>query len=255
MQASFSVTKEQLLPAEVRQFTDGAVLRETSGCSGAATYFIDRDNGYYLKIAAHGMLARQQKLTAYFHKKGYTPAVCLYLCTAERDYFITEACPGESGISERCLSDPKQLCALLAQSFSMLHETPCADCIAANPYPTCMDTPYHPNMEYLSVVWENPTQEAIDALYQARNTLLKPHTLIHGDACLPNILFHNNRFSGFIDVGDGGQGDYHFDIFWTLWSLSYNLKTRQWNDYFLDCYGRTRIDKTRLLLCGLLSSC
>lgn len=52
----------------------------------------------------------------------------------------------------------------------------------------------------------------------------------------------------FIDVGQAGIGDKHIDIFWVLWSLEYNLKTDQYNDYFLDLYGRENIDSEVLEL-------
>ena len=71
-------------------------------------------------------------------------------------------------------------------------------------------------------------------------------TLIHGDYCLPNLLFDGWRFSGFIDLGSGGVGDRHIDLFWGAWTLFYNLKTDAYRDRFFDAYGRDRIDFDRL---------
>ena len=49
--------------------------------------------------------------------------------------------------------------------------------------------------------------------------------LVHGDFCLPNILIHNKKVSGFIDVEAMGLGDPWIDYSWCIWSLEYNLKS------------------------------
>jgi kanamycin kinase len=79
-------------------------------------------------------------------------------------------------------------------------------------------------------------------IIQNNKDKLKPTTLIHGDACLPNILCHEGSFSTFIDLGQAGAGDRHMDLYWAIWSLEYNLKTDHYTDYFLDQYGRNNID-------------
>ena len=52
--------------------------------------------------------------------------------------------------------------------------------------------------------------------------------LVHGDFCLPNILIHNNKVSGFIDVEAMGLGDPWIDYSWCIWSLEYNLKSKEY---------------------------
>ena len=61
---------------------------------------------------------------------------------------------------------------------------------------------------------------------------------VHGDLCLPNLFVDdNNKFIGFIDVGNCGKGDKYFDYSWLLWSLEYNLKTNKYNEIFLNKIG------------------
>ena len=76
--------------------------------------------------------------------------------------------------------------------------------------------------------------------------LLRSDTLIHGDYCLPNVMLDNWRFSAFIDVGNGGVGDKHIDLFWGVWTLWYNLGTHEYEDRFLDAYGRQNFEKDLL---------
>lgn len=68
------------------------------------------------------------------------------------------------------------------------------------------------------------------------------NVIIHGDYCLPNIIMDNFSFKGFIDLGYGGVGDRHYDIYWGIWTLNYNLKTDNYRDIFLDAYGRNDIN-------------
>lgn len=81
---------------------------------------------------------------------------------------------------------------------------------------------------------------------QSGRHLLRADTLIHGDACLPNIIQDQGRFSAFIDFHMSGIGDRHIDLYWAIWSLQYNLKTDAWTDLFLDMYGREHISEEAL---------
>jgi kanamycin kinase len=81
---------------------------------------------------------------------------------------------------------------------------------------------------------------------EAKGHLLRCDTLVHGDYCLPNVLLDDWAFSGFVDVGSGGVGDRHIDIFWALWSLGFNLKTDKYRERFIDAYGREHVDEERL---------
>jgi len=81
------------------------------------------------------------------------------------------------------------------------------------------------------------------AVVESQSYLLQRNTLLHGDYCLPNIILNNWNFSGFIDLGNGGVGDRHVDIFWAIWSLNHNLKTHAYRQRFIDAYGRDKVDE------------
>jgi kanamycin kinase len=83
-------------------------------------------------------------------------------------------------------------------------------------------------------------------IIETRGHLLQTDTLLHGDYCLPNIILDNWRFSGFIDLGNGGAGDRHIDIFWAMWTFVFNLKTDKYSERFIDAYGRANVDEERL---------
>ena len=46
-------------------------------------------------------------------------------------------------------------------------------------------------------------------------------SLVHGDACLPNIVVGDDGLNGYIDLDDIGVGDVEVDLSAAVWSLQY----------------------------------
>lgn len=220
-----------------------------SSCSPEArVYYIKNNGGLYLKTAAKGTLQREALMTDYFHKKGLGAEVLGYV-TDEKDWLLTTAVKGEDCVHEMYLSDPKRLCDTLAVTLRELHEIKHSDCPVKDRV-----------TEYLALAEENfktgnydkshfpdsfgyrSAEEAYKVLQEGKRAL-KNEVLIHGDYCLPNIMLDDWRLSGFIDVGNGGVGDRHIDLFWGTWTLWFNLHTNEYYDRFLDAYGRDKIDE------------
>ena len=83
---------------------------------------------------------------------------------------------------------------------------------------------------------------------------LETSVLLHGDFCLPNVIFDGGKLSGYIDLGGAGIGDRHIDLFWGAWTLNFNLHTEKYRDIFFDAYGRDKIDEERLLLVSAIEA-
>lgn len=234
-------------PAEFHALLTAPVF--DSSCSPEArVYFIDRDGGLFLKSAPAGTLQKEAAMDRFFCEKGFGPQVLSYQ-TTDRDWLLTAAVAGEDCLHEQYIADPQRLCDTTAQLLRQLHETPIdgcpipdrtADYIATaeqNFRTGRYDTTLFPDN------WGYASAEAAIAVVREFAPALKHDTLLHGDYCLPNILLQDWRLAGFIDLGSGGAGDRHIDLFWGVWSLFFNLKTDAWGERFLDVYGRDRIDK------------
>ena len=245
----------ELLPISLRPLLAGAAVYDSSCSNGAKVYYISKDGGYYLKSAPKGALEAEAKMTRYFHGKGLSAEVLAYE-QSQKDWLLTRCLAGEDCIHPQYLSDPKRLCDTLGAVLRRLHDTQVTDC----PVP-------HRTEAYLESVGRNyrlghfytyvlPDGAAYNTPEKAWNVVqsvapyLKEDTLIHGDYCLPNIILNNWAFSGFIDLGCGGMGDRHIDLFWGIWSLRFNLKTDAYADRFLDAYGRDMIDPEILMSIG-----
>ena len=234
------------IPSRYHALLAGAQVYDSSCSPEARVLFIDRDGGYYLKRCARGTLEREASMARYFHQKGLTSAVLDYF-SAEDDWLLTARVAGEDCTHAAYLSDPKRLCDLLAERLRMLHELDGSDC----PVTRRMDT-------YFATVEENYKRGACDLSFfredfgdatadeliricRENRAYLCNDTLLHGDYCLPNVMLDGWRFSGFIDLGNGGMGDRHVDLYWGAWTLRFNLKTDAYRARFFDAYGRDKI--------------
>ena len=95
---------------------------------------------------------------------------------------------------------------------------------------------------YFTDIYGDASADEIHSVLLDGKELLNSRVLLHGDYCLPNIILDDWRFSGFIDLGNGGVGDRHVDIYWGAWTLNFNLKTDAYRDRFFDAYGRDKIN-------------
>ncbi len=246
--------KVENFPSRLHPFLKDAEFYDSSCSPQATVLFIDKDGGYYLKSSAKGTLEKEAVLTRFYHEKGLGPAVLDYY-SADLDWLLTARMPGEDCTLAAYLAEPKRLCNILAEQLHLLHSLATDDC------------PVNHTERYLQTAEENYQKGLYDPSYsllpfndadeawsyiQQHKHLLKTDTLLHGDYCLPNIMLDQWKFSGFIDLGNGGIGDRHVDLFWGAWTLNYNLKTDQYRDRFFDTYGRTEIDDNVLELIGAI---
>ena len=239
-----------LFPKEIAQYSGKAVY--DSSCSPEARVYFSSDNGLFIKRSPKGSLKREADVTEYFHVKGLGAKVIDYV-SADEDWLVTEAVSGEDLTHESYISRPQWLCDTLASTLRELHSLDFTDCPVQNR-----------NEEYLATVNEglkigrfDPTfcdnranAEEVYSEIAKSSFLLDGQVLLHGDYCLPNIMFDRNKFSGFIDLGNGGVGDRHIDVFWGIWTLEFNLKTNKYKDRFIHTYGKELIDPERLSLIG-----
>lgn len=230
-------------PAELHSLLQSGEVYDSSSGPDARTLYIS--SGFYLKISAPGALASEAALCRRFHGMGLGVEVMNYI-SADRDYFVTRSAPGED--LTHLVNEPEKLCQILAIALRTLHSQPIEDLSVSPLFQGYLKTANSPFTDRSMVDFVQMDRFPIASKQQAWTIMqegkhkLKADTLIHGDACLPNVICHEETFRTFIDLGAAGVGDRHIDLFWAIWSLEYNLKTDQYTDYFLDQYGREHMD-------------
>jgi kanamycin kinase len=238
-------------PAELRPVLADAMLFDSSCPPEASVAYISKDNGYFLKSAPKGALERESVLTRYFYGKGLSANVLLYI-SGERDWLLTERIGGDDCAASKYLEQPERLCDTLAELLRALHDADYTGCPVLNHterYLANAERSFRANRFDRSLFpdsWGYSSAGEAHKIIETRRHLLQTDTLLHGDYCLPNIILDNWRFGGFIDLGNGGVGDRHIDLFWAIWTFMFNLKTDRYSERFIDAYGRAYVDEERL---------
>ena len=236
----------QDFPAALRPLLRQGVY--DSSCSPAArVYFLEAEGGCYLKRAKQGSLKKEAELTEYFHGRGLAARVLAYE-SLEEDWLLTARLPGEDCTAPAYLAQPNKLSTLLGEVLRQLHELDPAGC---PPSPRMADyaaiagaakAPKSCDLKRYAGICAYPSREAAWEKVQRCAGLLQRDTLLHGDYCLPNLMLKDWQFRGFLDLGNGGVGDRHIDLFWGAWTLNFNLKTDRYRQRFFDAYGRENVD-------------
>lgn len=234
------------IPQPFHSLIKSAAVYDSSCSPVAQVLFIDKEGGYYLKTAPD--LSKEAAMTRFYHEHSMAAEVVAYL-KQEKDWMLTRAIPGDD--CTHYLNQPKMLCDTLGTLLRELHESDTAGCPVPNRMETYLATAeqgYRQGKFDTETFPDHPFQDAKDAytILAQGKSFLKQDALLHGDFCLPNVILHHGKFSGLIDVDGGGVGDRHIDLFWGIWSLAYNLKTKAYTDRFLDAYGRDKIEPDRL---------
>lgn len=92
--------------------------------------------------------------------------------------------------------------------------------------------------------------ELLDSLYRERPQD-EDIVVTHGDACLPNLIFHDSSFGGFVDCGRCGRADRYQDLALAHRSIERNFGSRH-AENLLSAYGVQRVDRRKLSYYRLL---
>lgn len=236
-----------LIPERFHELFQNSSVFDSSCSKEARVYYIEKDGGLFLKAAPKGTLETEAGMNAYFHSLGLGAEVLDYQ-SGDRDWLLTRRVSGEDCTFPMYMENPKRLCDTLAEALVLLHSQDFSRCPVPNRTETYLDTVHRAHtagdceLDLFPEGWGFPTPEAAWETVQQYERYLKADTLLHGDYCLPNVMLDNWKLSGFIDVGTGGVGDKHIDLFWGVWTLNYNLKTDKFCNRFLDAYGRENFE-------------
>jgi aminoglycoside phosphotransferase len=163
----------------------------------------------------------------------------------EVDVLITEALVGSAASDRRANPDTALVAQLLADAWRLVHTLPVDACPFDTSTDALLQAAEHAVATASYDVWDDdldmmrPAADVLDELMTARPP--KPErVVVHGDACLPNVLIDGDRVTGFVDLGFLGVGDAWWDVATCLTSMR-----RPGNaiahacERFIDAYGVT----------------
>ena len=255
VESSFDINK---LPIELRKYLRDVKIYDSSCSIEASTMYLEGKQEMFLKIAPLNSMKKEYENTKFLNLKSLAPKVLEYVQHNNRDYLLTERIPGEDGISGGHMDSPKKLAKVFGESLKMLHSIPIEGCPNKNRTFEIIEEARMNvsngggDLEQLRIDFNLSPSEALEEVEKLIGCEVDD-VILHGDYCLPNIIMDNFEFTGFIDLGYGGVGDRHWDIYWGIWTLNFNLGTDEYRDIFLEAYGLDSINNDRLRLCGLLA--
>ena len=183
------------------------------------------------------------------------PVLVDFVTDQTHDHLLMEALPGEDAATAKL--SPEALVALLAEALRELHAVDITTC----PFRHAVDDLISRASALLAAgqVDEGnldpknlgrPLPE-IFAEMLAWRPASEDRVFTHGDFCLPNVITHHGRLSGFIDLGSAGVGDPYRDLALVGRSLDRNHGPG-WTDVFLARYGLAAPDAAKLRYYRLL---
>jgi aminoglycoside phosphotransferase len=250
------------IPAAIASLIgEGEFERIDIGCTGAAVYRITRDQQPTLflkfgRVTPCDDLAQEARRLDWLQGRLQVPSVLSYLVHDECQYLLTTALPGLNGV-DAGRRNPEAVVTGIARSLAALHSQPVQECpfdetrhartrrAHARLRDGCVDeTDFDDERRGLSAaeVWQQLENHAV---FEERPVLT------HGDLCLPNVLFDEDRVVGFVDCGRAGLADAYQDLALASRSIAGNLGAG-WVEPFFGEYGLRQVDHRKLAFYRLL---
>jgi len=218
-------------PSEIEKLLEGEVYSYDSvGMSDSTIFLFDEK---VLKIQkANWESHHEHSVMQWLQGRLPVPKVLAYNKQEGYDYLLMSKIQGEMACSEQLLQDPVRLTSLLAQGLQMLWQVDTTQC------------PFTVSLEQRLCVAAGAVEQGLVDLENCEPDTFGPagfktvHELLawlqankpeqelvfsHGDFCLPNIFFHEDQVSGFIDLGKAGIADKWQDIALCYRSLLHNF--------------------------------
>ena len=128
MKRTYIEEKASDWPEALTGFIGDAAVFDSSCSPEAKVFFIDKDEGYFLKTAEAGTLRTEALMTEYMHSLQLSAEVLYCGTFKDRDWLLTRRIAGEDCTDPQYLADPKRLCDTTAGLLRMLHETDAENC-------------------------------------------------------------------------------------------------------------------------------
>jgi aminoglycoside 3'-phosphotransferase II len=236
------IALREVLP-QIRGYASEKV---TIGRSASAVYRLQSPGKptLFLKMATDTdatMLIAEHDRLHWLSGKAFVPTVAGFASQPNQVVLLTEALPGVNG-AEVPASIRSRVTKEFAWALRELHSLDLDECpfdqtleqilpcARARAMSGCVDeSDFDVERLGLSAI------ELLGPLYQNRPKI-EDVVVTHGDACLPNAVFEDGTFSGFVDCGRVGRADRYQDLALAARSIDRNFGG-EFAAEFLDAYG------------------
>ncbi len=188
----------------------------------------------YVKTSARvqrGLLKDEADRMTWLKGRLEVPEVLGYAATPEREWLVTSAIPGLCAFDTAIGLPREEVVRGLATALKRIHAIGVTGC----PFDT------QRLAAKIADAGRQAAAKGSEAAAEFEAFLARPRppedlVFCHGDYCQPNILFHQGRISGFIDLGYAGIADRYYDFGQAVMSLKRNGDEPR-IPLFFDAYG------------------
>jgi len=253
------------IPIELKEMLKNHYWEKVNiGCSKSDIYRLENEDGLilYLKISipkTEFNFNREQKLLNWLSGKLPIPEVLFYSKFNNREFLLLSEIKGRVSYDAVLDEEIRNNILILAEGLKKIHSIEIDEC-PLNSHPDVFLDIAKSRLDQDLVDsknfdprWKDKTPAELYEIVKERKPSKYDLVFSHGDYCLPNVLVHNKKLSGFIDWCYGGINDRNFDIAAVVWSIGYNFG-EEWVPLFLKEYGDDKIDWNKINYFQMLNS-
>jgi len=249
------------VPPAIRAFVEGAHCDPIHiGKSTAAVFRLrTRAGALFLKTrtAADGdSLEAEAERLRWLADRLPVPEVLSFVKDDGREYLLVTSVPGVNGV-EAGREHAGSVAIGLARTLRGLHARPVDGC----PFDQTAAARIEHARQRVAAGLVDETDFDEERIGRTARELLteieawrpgnEASALTHGDPCLPNVMFDEGRFTGFVDCGRVGVADPYQDLALAARSIASQLG-REWVGVFFTEYGVPKPDERKLAFYRLL---
>ncbi len=234
------------------------------GCSKSDVFRLENKEGkaLYLKISIPETefdFNREQKLLRWLYNRLPVPEVLFYSKHNGREFLLLSEIKGRVSYNAVLDEEIKNNILILANGLKKIHSIDISNCpIETNPDLLLNIAKHRLELGLIDTNnfdprWKDKTPEELFKFVEEKKPSSFDFVFTHGDYCLPNILVHKKKLSGFIDWSYGGINDRNYDIAAVIWSIGYNFG-EEWVSIFIEEYGENKIDWSKIKYFQMLNS-
>jgi aminoglycoside phosphotransferase len=236
----------------------------TIGCSGSTVYKIldfTGNSNAFLKIcqkSKYDKLIREKDILTWLNGKLPVPKVLSFCENQQYEFILLSEIVGLPSFAEELRSNSNNVMEKLGESLKLFHSIDISNCPFSetinDKLTRVKDNIQNNRVDTNKFETENYGKNVNDLFSELMAYLPTTEDLVftHGDFCMPNILFHNNTYNGFIDLGMAGISDRYHDISLAMRSIKYNGFSENQCNIFLESYGILNLDIKKLRFFRLL---
>jgi aminoglycoside phosphotransferase len=244
-----------------------SAVRKTTGFTGVEVYLLP-DLDAYLKMGTVGRISdlrREAEILKWLENSAPVPRVIDYVSKEDCEALLISVVDGEplSQILRKVIDvdEAEALIEVAAQALAAFHRFGNQTC----PFDTRLDWRYERAKRNVDQRLLSETDDEFSAEHEGKSPSKVLSDLIddrpadedlvftHGDPSLPNIIFHEAIFRGFIDLDNAGVADRYSDIAIFLKSVSHNTGLPiHAENAFCRGYGTDYLDPQKLAFYSLM---